>query len=359
MIREHLDFILYRQKEEWHAIGTEGWVTERNYNDQNFAEMQEKSYQYGFGVHTRARSFAFQALVHSCDHRLKRYLQAFMDIEALIQDVVGKVKDVSGAKAVVLGGSRARGTDHYASDVDLGIYYDSRHSLDLSELANVATKLDDEHRTELITPIGGWGPWINGGGWLRIRSVHVDFLYRDLDKVNTVINSCMEGKVEIFYQPGHPHGFVSSIYFGEIAICRPLWDPEGLIANLKSKVTPYPVALQKTLIQRFAWEIDFSIGIARKSIARSDVAYAAGSCFRSVMCMLQVLFAVNKEHWLNEKGAVAIANNFKIKPINFQSRIGEIFTMLSATPEAINRSITLLKELNADMNDLLQSNSLL
>ena len=282
-----------------------------------------------------------------------------MDIESRIQDIVDEVKNVSGVKAVVLGGSRARGTDHSASDVDLGIYYDPRHSLDLSELANVAKTLDDEHRTELITPIGGWGPWINGGGWLRIRSVPVDFLYRDLDKVNTVINSCLEGKVEIFYQPGHPHGFVSSIYLGEIVICQPLWDPEGLIANLKSKVNPYPIALQKAVIQSFAWEIDFSMEMARKSIARADVAYAAGSCFRSVMCMLQVLFAVNKEHWLNEKGAVAIANNFKIKPVNLQSRVGEIFTLLSDTPEAIDHSVALLREVTADMNDLLQSSALL
>lgn len=40
--REHLDFILHRQPEEWHTIDPEGWVTERNYNEQNFAEMQEK-----------------------------------------------------------------------------------------------------------------------------------------------------------------------------------------------------------------------------------------------------------------------------------------------------------------------------
>ena len=40
--REHLDFILYRQNEEWHRIDPEGWVTERRYNEQNFIEMQEK-----------------------------------------------------------------------------------------------------------------------------------------------------------------------------------------------------------------------------------------------------------------------------------------------------------------------------
>src|SRR5574337_1438800 len=34
--REHLDFILNRQNEEWHRIDPEGWVTERKYNVQDF-----------------------------------------------------------------------------------------------------------------------------------------------------------------------------------------------------------------------------------------------------------------------------------------------------------------------------------
>jgi hypothetical protein len=40
--REHLDFILNRQNEEYHVIDPQGWVTERKYNEQNFVEMQEK-----------------------------------------------------------------------------------------------------------------------------------------------------------------------------------------------------------------------------------------------------------------------------------------------------------------------------
>lgn len=40
--REHLDFILHRQHEEWHGIDPERWVRERRYNEQHFAEMQEK-----------------------------------------------------------------------------------------------------------------------------------------------------------------------------------------------------------------------------------------------------------------------------------------------------------------------------
>ncbi len=40
--REHLDCILHRQDEEWHEIDPQSWITSRKYNEQNFAEMQEK-----------------------------------------------------------------------------------------------------------------------------------------------------------------------------------------------------------------------------------------------------------------------------------------------------------------------------
>ena len=40
--REHVDFILHRQQEEWHQIDPQAWVTQRNYNEQDFVEMQRK-----------------------------------------------------------------------------------------------------------------------------------------------------------------------------------------------------------------------------------------------------------------------------------------------------------------------------
>lgn len=40
--REHTDFILHRQNEEWHGIDPQAWVTERKYNERDFMEMREK-----------------------------------------------------------------------------------------------------------------------------------------------------------------------------------------------------------------------------------------------------------------------------------------------------------------------------
>lgn len=57
--REHLDFILHRRHETWHEIDTEVLAVERNYNEQDFAEMQAKFFA------EREKSFAWLGgLVH-------------------------------------------------------------------------------------------------------------------------------------------------------------------------------------------------------------------------------------------------------------------------------------------------------
>jgi hypothetical protein len=33
------------------------------------------------------------------------------------------------------------------------------------------------------------------------------------------------------YQPGHPHGFCSAIWMGEVVLCRPLSDSEGRLLD--------------------------------------------------------------------------------------------------------------------------------
>jgi len=277
-----------------------------------------------------------------------------MNTQTIINTIVEQIKHIDGVSAIVLGGSRARGTHTPKSDIDLCIYYHPAHPLDLSALENIAAEIDDSHRMGLITPIGGWGPWINGGGWLTVQSQAVDFLYRDLKKVETVINDCLNGQVDVFYQPGHPHGFVSAIYLAEVAVCQPLWEADGKLSALKERVHPYPLALQKALIQKFAWEVDFALQTGRKSIARNDVTYAAGCCFRAVACMLQVLFALNQEYWLNEKGALLIADKFPLRPERLKERIEEAFTILSAEGQSIAKAIGLLEEVNRDVDALLK-----
>lgn len=278
-----------------------------------------------------------------------------MDTQLLINTIVEQIKPIDGVSAIVLGGSRARGTHTPKSDIDLCLYYHPAHPLDLTALERVAAELDDSHRAGLVTPIGDWGPWINGGGWLTVQTQAVDFLYRDLRKVAAVIEDCLNGQVEMVYQPGHPHGFVSSIYLAEVAVCQPLWEADGQLASLKQRVLPYPLALQQALLQKFAWEVDFALGTGKKSIARQDVTYAAGCCFRAAACMLQVLFALNEQYWLNEKGALRSANTFPLRPELLRERVEAAFALLSADGQSIGQALALLEEVNQEITGLLKN----
>src|SRR5579863_8024631 len=87
------------------------------------------------------------------------------EIEDLIATVASRLRSIARIKALVLGGSRARGTHDARSDIDLGLYYDSRDPFSLDALGAAARELDDEHREGLVTPFGAWGPGVNGGGW--------------------------------------------------------------------------------------------------------------------------------------------------------------------------------------------------
>ena len=136
---------------------------------------------------------------------------------------------------------------------------------------------------------------------------------------------------------------------GEVALGLPLHDPQGILAALKAKTMPYPAKLKQATIDKFAWEISFSLVVAQKAVARGDIAYAAGCCFRSVACMNQVLFALNEVYLLNEKCAVALANGFTLCPLDYQQREESAFALLAVDAESIRGAIAILDEIEREL----------
>ncbi|GIO33481.1 MULTISPECIES: nucleotidyltransferase domain-containing protein [Paenibacillus] len=282
-----------------------------------------------------------------------------MDAQAIISNIVEVLKQVDGVQALVLGGSRAKGTHHPGSDIDIGIYYDPGKGLDLAQLRRAASDLDDDHRDNVMTDIGGWGSWINGGGWLQVRQMPVDFLYRDLGKVSQVIEQCHAGHLTIDYQPGHPHGFLNAIYAAEAALCKVLWDPSGHVGEMKSRMTPYPHALQKAIIEKFLWEASFSLEIGKKGIPKKDLSYIAGCCFRAVSCLNQVLFALNETYWMNEKGAAAIADSFSTVPSRYAQRVNDIITLIAEDQTGLEKALEMLHDLIQETEHLVKMKGVL
>ncbi len=155
----------------------------------------------------------------------------------LAREVAGRVGALDGVVAVTLGGSLARGRADARSDVDLGIYYDPGRPFSVGALRELSAELGDRHAPELVG-FGGWGPWINGGAWTRIRGVKLDLLYRDLRLVDRVLDDCAAGRVTCDYQPGHPHGFHNHSYSGEVHHGLALHDPQEALAERKARTSP-------------------------------------------------------------------------------------------------------------------------
>ena len=244
---------------------------------------------------------------------------------ARVAEMAARLTQVPGVRAVLLGGSRARGTHRPDSDWDLGVYY--RGTPDTAALSALAAAFQGSP-VEVTGP-GGWGPWVNAGGWLRVDGVQVDWILRDLDRVEAVWADCREGRYEVGVQPGHPLGFWSPAYPGEVALGRVLADPGGELTALRAETSVYPEPLRKALSEA-AWEADFSVAAARKSAPAGDRLHVSLCLSRAFGILAQSLHAHHRTWCLNEKGALAAAAVLPETPAGFMERVNTALHGLDA-----------------------------
>jgi predicted nucleotidyltransferase len=258
-------------------------------------------------------------------------------MRTIIEAMADRLTQVPGIVGVMLGGSRARGTHRPSSDWDLGLYY--RGELDLTALRDLAGP-----DVEVAAP-GGWGPWVNGGAWLQVDGVAVDWILRDLDRVEQVWADCRRGSFEIGEQVGHPLGFWSPCYAGEVALGQVLTDPTGALTSLKRETATYPEPLRTALTAR-AFEAEFLVNAAAKGGERSDSLYVSLCLSRAIGVLVQALFAADGQWCLNEKGALAAAEMLPGAPANLSDRVRAV---LSAIGESSTVAVELARGLTVDV----------
>jgi hypothetical protein len=201
-----------------------------------------------------------------------------------------------------------------------------------------------------VTAPGGWGPWVDGGGWLRIDGHAVDWIYRDLDRVRAVRADVEQGRYAFHQQPGHPLGFADQAYVGELAHGLILADPTGELSDLKDEIAVYPAKLAEALVGGL-WEADFLVGIARKAVSRGDSAYVAGCLFRTAGVCAHALHGAARQWLVNEKGAVAAAAGLPGAPARFRERVDEVFAAVDGDPLHLTAAIDAAADLVLDTAD--------
>jgi predicted nucleotidyltransferase len=258
---------------------------------------------------------------------------------------------LSGVVGVMLGGSRARGDDHPDSDIDLGLYYQPPLDTEvLRRLArSVATARSDQGPEPDVTEPGGWGPWVDGGGWMMINNMPVDWIYRDIDRVRRSADLAVRGEFDFHFQVGHPFGMPDFAYAGEVALGVVLADPTGELGRVKHQLEPYPQILGQAVVERLD-EARFLLGALTKPAHRSDTTYVAGCLFRVVTLCAHAVHA-KAGHWvINEKGIVDAADRLTSAPVKFGIRAHGILAQLGTRPEQLLTAIDEARALVTDVS---------
>lgn len=243
--------------------------------------------------------------------------------QQFLEHISALLIQIRGIKAIVLGGSHARGTAHPSSDLDIGLYYTENEPIDITAIRHLTSLICAPGKSYTVTELYEWGPWVNGGAWLNTDVGKVDFLYKNLDQIERVIEEAQAGLFTWDFAQQPPYGFHSVIYLAETKCCIPLLDPDALLLALKERVKIYPELLRKAIVQQFLWGAEFSLYQVKKNA--SDLYLLAGHTTRILSSLTQVLYALNREYFLNDKEVMRKIENFALSPPNYRRHIEKLF----------------------------------
>jgi hypothetical protein len=210
-----------------------------------------------------------------------------IDLPRTVSELVDVLTAMLGAVAVVLGGSRAVGSNDTGSDWDLGLYY--RGTIDLTALAACG----------VVYPPGSWGRIMNGGAWLRRGGEKVDVILRDLDVVELWTRQAEKGEFERDALLGYLAGIPTYSLSAELASCRPL---RGDIP-----AAPFPPKLVAAAPPVWRFCRSLSLDYARMHARRGNLVGATGQAAAAVMEEAHAIVCERAQWVCNEKRLIEIA----------------------------------------------------
>ena len=240
-------------------------------------------------------------------------------LPAAVAGLASELAELPGAAAVVLGGSRALGTERPDSDWDIGVYYrSSPRALDPADVRGLG-------HAGHVSELGEWGPVMNGGAWLTIEGMPVDVLYRDLDLVERWLGDAEHGRFEVLTQNGYVVGAPTYLPVGELAVNRPL---AGELPR-----PDFPERLAEAAPARWLGRAAVSLMFAGTNAAAADAVCCAGMLAGAVPCSAHARLAERRVWALNEKLLVERAGLDDVQEL--LARPGATGAELGATVAAV------------------------
>lgn len=192
---------------------------------------------------------------------------------------------------------------------------------------------------------------------LEEGGLRVGFTLRDIGLVDLAITDCLDGKIAIKYETGHPFGVVNSNMAAEIHYGRILWESvDHPITAEKGKLVmqgTYPETLRQSTIACFMKETTLQLEIVKEAAFEGDIHFASAGFSQAIHSWVQVIHALNRQFLLNGKGSVKRAGRLPISPKQFRLRVNQIYRYFAFNnPKLAYCEIDMLKN---EMNVLVKT----
>ena len=264
-----------------------------------------------------------------------------MTTDEIICEVTNILKRATGGKcSIALAGAHAKGLADDVSDIDFYIVTDkAKPSLTLRK---IIAQVADSRASIYISSDFDSAPY-GGNIDFTYRGVPIEVTVHTAARLRQRVDECLRGEFEIIPQTWTSNGYYTFIYLGELHFIAPLYDPDGLLAGYKNQLKQYPKPLRKAIIKQFmsranTWLDNFHYETA---IARADVLFTAPAVLHTVLDMIQVIFALNRQYFTGDK------------------KLAQALAKLSDCPAALLDNLDFLLCASSDVNTLRRQREIL
>ena len=259
------------------------------------------------------------------------------EIDALVQ----ALKRQPSLRAIGKTGGEALPSDEF-SDIDLFLFCEQIPSLVEREscLRSVADRITVTEFGETEHP--HWGLVDS----VLIGEQEVYLMYFSLGAFESSVEAILRGeRTEREENYFYPTGRLASIQG-----MHALYDPDGFLAKLKSRISVYPESLRNTILSSCLPKIDDEEDFMR-AIRRKDVLFYHATLDLALDRFLQALFAFNRVYFPSRKRSLEFIRAFAIKPEDCEARLTRVAS-LGTNADTLEESYSLWQNLCKDLENL-------
>ncbi|SMB28095.1 conserved protein of unknown function [Sterolibacterium denitrificans] len=232
-----------------------------------------------------------------------------------LQELVQALSAVDRVSAVALGGSRGLGTANENSDYDFVVFRAAGEAIPPAQLADA------------LQPFADAGKISNQAGFVsaQIAGRKLEIFQKDLNLIEREIQLSRQGKFRWYIRQLFPHGDLSTCRITHLIHLEICQEHAHCLSRLRQLAWPFPPPLMRSLASTFLTQTTITLMHARKIRRAEEVQHLVALCSAFVFFSNIVLFAINRQYPLLEKGNSTLIREFTLRPERYEYRATTLF----------------------------------